>query len=460
MSSEMSQQYSVDLLVDATVTGSTYRKLFNYDIKNVNNLRGLKLRVLEDLKAAGAPVETHTTEVVLRNYMLTDYDRTLFNSIGAKSCALSDQDSWSAGPGKCCRLLAAAPSPQTPIGPADESRHAMLAVASRQFYDRSLGGGSVLPLEARIKPQALPGPNSSEGITTAAQPSNPNTDDASMLVGISSAPTPDRATSTESEAFDITVRDFRGRCHMVRVCGATNISRLKTGIAAALGCSVVSHWRLIYRGRLLDDGLDLADYSISAGALVEVQMTSQQHQLQSCGKKVAIRSLMNSDGSKDGATCASTAKATGTAAVAHCGAPWGNPVAKGVVPSQMAVQVLLPSGLFVQVPRNAVDDVSQFLCRILEEEKLILLKPAPESVAAAKGASLSPTPPGTSQGLLPGGALPTRGASRATHRSLRCDARGADTRPRTGHLKGVVLGQKLLAVLLAAAAVVMAMVVL
>ncbi|GLI59951.1 hypothetical protein VaNZ11_002004 [Volvox africanus] len=456
----MSQQCSVDLLVDATVTGTTYRRLFNYDITNVINLRGLKLRVLEDLKAAGAPLETHTTEVVLRNYMLTDYDRTSFNSVVARSCALSDQDSWSAGPSKCCRLLSAAPSPQTPIGPADESRHAMLAVASRQFYDRSLGGGSVLPLEARIKPLAQPGLNASEGITTAAQPSNPNPDDASMPFGISSALIPGGVTSAESEAFDITVRDFRGRCHLVRVCGATSVSRLKTGIAAALGCSVVSHWRLIYGGRLLDDGLDLADYSISAGALVEVQMTSQQHQLQIRGKTGAISSLMSSDGSKDGVTCGSTAKVTGTAAAAHCGAPWGNPVAKGGAPSQMAVQVLLPSGLFVQVPRKAADDASQFLCRILEEEKLLLLKSAPESTAAANGTSLAPSPPETSQGLLPGGALPTRGASRATHRSLHCDASGADTRPRSGHLKGVVLGQKLLAVLLAAAAVVMAMVVL
>ncbi|GIL83198.1 hypothetical protein Vretimale_11288 [Volvox reticuliferus] len=335
----MSQQYPVDLLVDATVTGTTYRKLFNYDITNISDLRGLKLRVLEDLKEAGAPVETQTSEVVLRNYMLTDYERTLFNSAGAKTCALSDKDSWSAGPGNCCRLLAAVSSPQIPIGPADESRHAMLAVASCQFYDRSLGGGSVLPLEARVKPLAPPGHNASEGTTPAAQPSKP--DDASTAVGSSSAPAPGGSTSTESEAFDITVRDFRGRCHMVRVCGATSVSRLKTGIAAALGCSVVSHWRLMYGGRPLDDGLDLADYSISAGALVEVQMTSQQHQQQIRGKAGGISSLMTSDGSKDAATGGSTAKATGAAAAAaaHSGAVWGNPVAKGAAPSQMAVQV-------------------------------------------------------------------------------------------------------------------------
>ncbi|GFR52784.1 hypothetical protein Agub_g15401, partial [Astrephomene gubernaculifera] len=254
-----------DLLVEGTVVGTPFRKLICYDISNVTNLRSLKARLLTDLKLAGAPVGSDC-DIVLRNYALTDYEQTPFNSNEAGSCALSDQDIWSRGSGLQSRLMAAAPCPRVPINPAEDSRHAMLAIASRQYYDRLGEGNVILPLEARVKPSISTPREMATGATDNAGPA-PEANAAAAV-----------PNSLESQPFEITVRDFRGRNHSVRVCGSTPVQRLKQGIAGALGCSVVGHWVFLHRGQPLREELDLADHGVGPGSCVELQLTSQQQQ--------------------------------------------------------------------------------------------------------------------------------------------------------------------------------------
>ncbi|GLC33497.1 hypothetical protein PLESTB_000081500 [Pleodorina starrii] len=455
------RQQHTELLVEGTVAGTAYRKLLCYDLTKVGNLRILKTCVLDDLKAAGAPLES-ASEVVLRNYVLTDYEHTPFGSAGAKSCALSDQDSWGPSHGKGCRLLAAAPSPRVPIGRADDSRHAMLAIASRQLYDRACGEGFILPLEARVKPAATRA-NAGEAQAAVVAPADPADSSSSGA----QAPAPRGRGGVESQPFDITVRDFRGRHQTVRVCGCTYVSLLKAGIAAALGCSVYSHWRLFYDGRPLDDELDLADYNITAGALVEVQMTS--HQPNRLKQGPAAHSGVASDEGKDpasgigsgaggggrGGGSGGGAKAAGPAP--NCSAPWANSSVKATATAQMTVQVLLPCGRVAQVNRFASEEVQRFVHRLLEAEKALLLAPtedAPALGAAAAGVAVpgvAPQPVNATSGCGKELLLP------APHQAARNGLRAPGS---VGQLQGGVIGQKLLAVLLAAAAVVMAMAVL
>ncbi|EFJ52021.1 hypothetical protein VOLCADRAFT_87137 [Volvox carteri f. nagariensis] len=419
-----------------------------------------------------------SADVVLRNYTLTAYEHTPFNSVGARSCALNDEDSWNLGRGvKSSRLLSAEPSPQIPIGPADASRHAMLAIAARQIYDRAYGSGFVLPLEARVKPLATQGPGAAEDTTSQLQPageaqeltSEPAVADTAAL----------NVQAINMQPFEITVRDFRGRFHAVRVCGGTSVSQLKAGIAASLGCSVVSHWRLMHEGRPLVDELDLADHSISAGAVVEVQMTSRLpfHLKTRTG---AMNSAIALGTGKDGVNSTSSMAVGGgagagaagggagagaravVATAPNCSAAWAGPAVKGAgAVQQVVVQVLLPCGRVIQVSRIASEDVQHFLHRVLEMQKSLLQAPPgspPSLLPHASPEALRGQLPACSikRGLGPAGLL---SGLEALSRRPSCGPANARHAVQQ-QLKGGAVGQKLLVLLLTAAAVVVAMAVL